>query len=188
MDTGSFTKTYFRKLSGAIDGLDYGQWDEAVELVRRAWEEDRFIYTFGNGGSGSTASHFAMDWGKGISYATKRKMKVVCLNDSAPILLAYANDISHESIFVEQLKNLLRPGDLVIGISGSGNSKNVLNAIEYANQKDAVTIGLCGYDGGQLRKIARQSVWIDIPDMQIVEDLHLSFGHVVMQKLTLPST
>lgn len=187
MDTGSFASSYFKKMSGTIDRLNYGQWDEAIELVRRAWEEDKFIYTFGNGGSGATASHYAMDWGKGISYATKRKMKVVCLNDSAPTLLAYANDISHDSIFVEQLKNLVRPGDLVIGISGSGNSKNVLNAIEYANEKDAVTLGVCGFDGGILRKIARHSVWVDIPDMQIVEDLHLAFGHVVMQNLSQTS-
>ena len=186
MSTTSFAQTYFQKLTASLAELDSRQWDEGAELVRQAWEQDKFVYTFGNGGSGSTASHFAMDWSKGISHGKDRKLKVHCLNGNVPTMLAYANDLSYESIFVEQLRGLVRPGDLVIGISGSGNSKNVLRAIEHANEAGAVTLGLCGYDGGQLRKIARHQVWVNIPDMQIVEDLHLVFGHVVMQKLCLP--
>ena len=103
---------------------------------------------------------------------------MVCLNDSIPTMLAYANDVNYEYVFVEQLKNFLNKGDIVIGLSGSGNSKNVLNAIEYANSKNAITIGLTGYDGGFLKKICRYSVNANINDMQISEDIHMMLCHM----------
>jgi D-sedoheptulose 7-phosphate isomerase len=98
-------------------------------------------------------------------------------------MMSYANDLSFEDIFVGQLKNILQPGDLVLAISGSGNSENVIRAVEYANQNGAVTLGLCGYSGGKLKQIAQHVVWAEIDDMQLAEDFHFMFGHMVMQRL-----
>jgi D-sedoheptulose 7-phosphate isomerase len=104
---------------------------------------------------------------------------MVCLNDNIPTLTAYANDVSYDEVFVEPLRNFLAPGDLVVAISGSGNSRNVLKAIEYANGAGAVTVGLTGYDGGALKKIARYGVNVPIDDMQVTEDLHMVFDHLI---------
>jgi D-sedoheptulose 7-phosphate isomerase len=103
--------------------------------------------------------------------------------DNVGLSFAYGNDISFEDIFVEQLKNILDQGDLVIAISGSGNSENVLRAVDYANATGAVTLGLCGYSGGKLKNLARHVIWANVNDMQISEDIHSMFGHVVMQRL-----
>jgi D-sedoheptulose 7-phosphate isomerase len=180
----SYAKEYFDKLTQTVKALELAEFDKGISLLEQALKNNKPVFTFGNGGSGSTASHFICDWIKGISYGQEKRLRGICLNDNMPTVLAYANDVSYDSVFVEQLKNFLEPGSLVIGISGSGNSKNVLNAIEYANGKGAVTLGLCGYDGGKLKKIAQNSVWVRINDMQITEDLHLSFGHMAMQKIS----
>jgi D-sedoheptulose 7-phosphate isomerase len=166
-----------------IERLDHAQIEKAMDLVEGAWKAGQQIFTFGNGGSGSTASHFICDWNKGVSYQKAQRVRGICLNDNLPTLLAYSNDVSYESVFSEQLKNFLQPGDLVIGISGSGNSPNVLRAIEYANDKGGVTLGLCGFKGGKLKELARYNVHVNVDDMQLVEDLHLSFGHCTMQRL-----
>jgi len=99
------------------------------------------------------------------------------------LITAYANDISYQDIFIEQLKPILKSDDLVIGISGSGNSENVLRAIRYANENGGKTLGICGYDGGKLKNLAHHALWIDVDDMQLSEDLHLIFGHIVMQAM-----
>jgi D-sedoheptulose 7-phosphate isomerase len=97
--------------------------------------------------------------------------------------MSYANDISFEDIFAEQLKNILMPGDLVLALSGSGNSENVIRAVSYANAHGATTLGLCGYRGGKLKEVAQHVVWVDVDDMQLAEDVHFFFGHIVMQRL-----
>lgn len=180
----SFAKDYLGKIIETIKVLDYGEFDNAISLVDEAWKNRKPVIIFGNGGSGSNASHFVCDWNKGICFGKENKLRAVCLNDNIAMLSAYANDVSFESIFVESLKNYIEPGALVIGISGSGNSANVLSAIEFANQNGATTLGLTGFDGGRLKKLAKHSVWIRIKDMQVTEDLHLSFGHMTMQKLS----
>ncbi len=149
-----------------------------------AWKNKKPIITFGNGGSGSTASHYICDWNKGISYGRAERMKCICLNDNFATMLAYGNDVSYDSIFVEQLKNFIEKDALIVALSGSGNSKNVLNAVQFANENGARTLALTGYDGGKLKGLAKHSIWIRINDMQITEDLHLSFGHMAMQKLS----
>jgi D-sedoheptulose 7-phosphate isomerase len=135
----------------------------------------------GNGGSGSTASHWACDLNKGCCLGLEKKFKTICLNDNLPTMMAYANDCSYDDIFVEPLKNFFQPDDLVIGISGSGNSQNVLNAIEYANEKGGRTIGLCGYEGGKLHDMVDLSLLAHVNDMQKVEDLHMIIVHISMQ-------
>lgn len=135
----------------------------------------------GNGGSAATASHYCCDFNKGVSYEYEKRFKFMCLSDNTATLTAYANDVSYEMVFVEPLKNFLQPGDLVIGISGSGNSKNVLHAIDYANDHQAITLGITGYSGGALKKKAKYSVNIGVDDMQISEDLHMMLDHLAMK-------
>ncbi len=135
----------------------------------------------GNGGSGSTASHFVCDLNKGCCLDLEKKFKVMCLNDNLPSLMAYANDMSYEAVFVEQLKNFFKEGDLVIGISGSGNSENVLQAIRYAGANGGKTAGISGYAGGKLADLVDIPFVARIDDMQKVEDVHMIIVHIIMQ-------
>jgi D-sedoheptulose 7-phosphate isomerase len=171
------------RLSATIQKLDAHEIDLAIDLIRSAWHSDKQIIIFGNGGSALTALHYVTDWNKAIYLAKGKPIRARCLADNMGLVTAYANDISYEAIFLEQLKTVLMPGDLVIGISGSGNSENVIRAIAYANENDGVTLGICGYSGGKLRKLARHSICTNVHDMQLSEDLHLVFGHIVMQTL-----
>lgn len=171
--------TYINRLKTCADALDRQEIDTFIRVLLTARDEGKTIFIMGNGGSGATASHFCCDFNKGMSYRQDKKFKMICLNDNVATMLAYANDVSYEQVFVEQLKNFVQPGDVVIGISGSGNSKNVLRAIEYANQIGAVTVGLTGYNGGQLRTLVKYSVNTNIDDMQITEDIHMMLGHMI---------
>ncbi|VAW38766.1 hypothetical protein MNBD_DELTA02-606 [hydrothermal vent metagenome] len=154
---------------------------KVIELFKAAYDNDKQVFVFGNGGSGSTASHFACDINKGVSYGHDKRFKVICLNDNIPTMLAYANDSTYDDIFVEQLKNFLNPGDVVFAISGSGNSGNVVRAIEHANKNKAMTLGFTGFDGGRLGKAAGLSINIASEDMQKIEDIHLILTHMIMQ-------
>jgi D-sedoheptulose 7-phosphate isomerase len=176
-------QNYLARLSETIRKLDADEFDSSIGLVRSAWQSNKQIIVFGNGGSALTALHYVTDWNKAIYLATGKPIRARCLLDNIGLVTAYANDISYDDIFLEQLKAALMPGDLVIGISGSGNSENVLRAIAYANENDGVTLGICGYSGGKLRKLARHSICTNVHDMQLSEDLHLVFGHIVMQTL-----
>jgi D-sedoheptulose 7-phosphate isomerase len=177
------TTDYFARLKAVLEAVDHDSFDDAVSLVARAQADGRQIITLGNGGSSLTALHFITDWNKSIYLATKRPFRGRSLVDNVGLAFAYSNDISFADVFSEQLKNILEPGDLVIAISGSGNSENVVRAVEYANQHGAVTLGLCGYGGGKLKNIAQHAVWANVDDMQLSEDIHSIFGHIVMQKL-----
>ncbi len=174
---------YLNRLCDTIDRLDREQIDDVVTLFRDAADAGQTVFTMGNGGSGSTASHIVCDLNKGASYDAGRdkRFKLVCLNDNVATTLAYGNDVGYESIFVEPLKNFMSAGDLVIGISGSGNSPNVLRAVEWANDHGGVTVGLTGYGGGKLGQIAQHHLNVPIDDMQIAEDLHLVFGHILLR-------
>lgn len=175
--------SYLARLVQTIQNINYEQFDAAVELITQAWLSGKQIITLGNGGSSMTALHFITDWNKSVFLSSKRPFRGRSLVDNMGLIMAYGNDISFDDIFVEQLKNILQPDDLVIAISGSGNSENVIRAINYANDNKAITLGLCGFDGGVLKQIAQHSLWINVNDMQLSEDLHAIFGHVVMQKL-----
>ncbi|MBL8487333.1 MAG: SIS domain-containing protein [Rhodocyclaceae bacterium] len=175
--------TYLQKLKRVLDTLDTDQIDRAVGLIADAWQAGRQVITLGNGGSSMTALHFITDWNKSVFMASGKPFRGRSLVDNMGLVMAYGNDISFQDIFREQLKNLLEPGDLVIAISGSGNSENVIRAVEYANQNGGVTLGLCGYSGGRLKQIAHHHVWAAVDDMQLSEDVHAIFGHIVMQAL-----
>lgn len=163
-----------------IRSMDVSAIDKAMRLVRETYEREGSIYIFGNGGSSATASHYQNDFNKGISEYVDKKFRFVCLNDNVPTLMAIANDIGFEEVFRFQLKNKLKPGDIVIAISGSGNSKNVINAVAYAKSQGVKVIGLTGFDGGDLMQLSDVSLHVPINSMQITEDLHMMLDHLMM--------
>ncbi len=178
-----FTLKYVNDLQDTLRESNLENVEEIVNYILSAYESEKQIFIMGNGGSGSTASHFACDINKGVSLGLEKRFKVISLSDNIPTMLAYANDCSYDDIFVEQLKNFLNPGDIVIGVSGSGNSKNVIRAIQYANERDVTTIAWSGFDGGEIAKIAKSTFVVPVHDMQKVEDGHLILTHVIMQIL-----
>lgn len=178
-----FAKEYLGQLKQMMELFPHEQFEQMVDCLLAACAEGRRIFIMGNGGSAMTASHFACDLNKGCSPGLGRRFKAICLNDSIPTLLAYANDLSYEQVFVEQLKNFHVPGDVVMGISASGNSANVLRAIEYANGHKGITIGWCGFDGGALGPIVKIPLVIRAQDMQKIEDLHMIIAHMAMQRI-----
>lgn len=174
---------YLSKTIQAAQNLSIEELERGVELIRTAWLLKKQIIVMGNGGSSLTALHYVNDWNKSIFMATGIKFNGRTLIDNMGLITSYSNDVSYEDVFIEQLKNILNPGDLVIAISGSGNSTNVIKAVKYANDNQAITLGLCGYDGGNLLKVAQHSIWVNEHDMQVSEDMHFLFGHIVMQVL-----
>lgn len=175
---------YFQRLKSAVDGLSYADVNRVMGVLEQARDAGRMIFIMGNGGSAATASHYVCDFNKGVSLDREKKYKFLCLNDNVPSMMAYANDLSYDEIFVHALRTYFQPGDVVIGISGSGNSANVLRAIEYTNQNGGITIGLSGYDGGRLMQAAQYNIHVPIADMQITEDLHMVLDHCMMKILS----
>jgi len=176
-----FLKNYLSELTSIINMVDGKEFEALIGELAAAYERQANIFACGNGGSAATASHFACDINKGVSFGKEKRFRVICLNDSIPTIMAYSNDVSYDSIFVEQLKNFMNAGDLLIGISGSGNSENILRAVRYANESGGQTFGICGYGGGRLKDAAQKSLVINSNDMQKVEDAHLIILHCVMQ-------
>jgi D-sedoheptulose 7-phosphate isomerase len=179
----NFSIGYLTQLKGLLDDFPHDTFEKIGQVLLSAYRDERNIFIMGNGGSGSTASHFACDINKGCCTGLDKRFRVMCLNDNIPTILAYANDLSYEKIYVEQLKNFLRHGDVVIGISGSGNSENVLQAVRYAKDNGAGTVGLSGFDGGKLAGIVDVPFVARINDMQKVEDVHMIVIHMLMQYL-----
>lgn len=176
---------YLSTVNNTLDSLDRGTISAFVNTLLEAYNNDKTIYIFGNGGSAATASHFCGDLVKGVSCGLEKRFRVICLNDNTPAMMAIANDISYDDIFVEQLKNFLGKDDVVIGISGSGNSKNIVKALEYAKNVGAKTIAICGYKGGKIKEIADISIHAEVNDMEISEDVHnLVITHCVKRLLT----
>jgi len=176
-------RDYCAGLSKALEGIPQERFEEFIHLLENAYHNDRQVFFMGNGGSGSTASHFICDLNKGVSYGRQKRFRGISLNDNLATMTAYANDVAYEDVFVEQLKNFLEPGDLVVAISGSGNSPNVLKAIAYANSHGAHTVGLCGFDGGKLAAAVETPILAPVHDMQKAEDAHMILLHVAMQVL-----
>ena len=177
----NFAREYLHGLKTLLDRFDTDIFESIVNRILDAYHGEKTIFIMGNGGSATTASHFAADVNKGCCLDLDKKFKVICLNDNIPTMLALANDLAYEAVFIEQLKNFFKPGDLVIGISGSGNSKNVLNALSYAKENGGRTIGLTGFSGGKLSRIVDVAFIAEVDDMQKVEDMHIIVVHMVMQ-------
>tara|TARA_Y100000748_G_scaffold300339_1_gene298658 strand:+ start:707 stop:1300 length:594 start_codon:yes stop_codon:yes gene_type:complete len=150
------------------------------DVLKKCKEKQNTIYILGNGGSASTASHFASDLLKTGILENENRFRVISLTDNTPVILAWGNDESFDNIFVQQLKNFVKEEDVVIGISGSGNSKNVLNAIDFANKTNAMTISFTGNDGGELAKISKLNLNIPSNDMLTIESMHLVICHLLL--------
>ena len=172
-------KSYFDREIEVIKRLNIDDINAAVQAIWAAYEREATIYIFGNGGSAATASHYVCDFNKGISEKKEKKFNFVCLNDNYPQMMAIANDISYDEVFRFPLINKLKQTDLVIGISGSGNSKNVIRAVEYAKEVGAPVVGITGYHGGKLKELADYHMDVMEDDMQISEDLHMVFDHMM---------
>lgn len=183
-DTVPFSiKSYLSAHAALATRLDTDAFQGGIELIRSKFEAGKKIITCGNGGSASTASHYITDWNKMVNLATGRKFRGLSLCDNIGAITAFGNDLSYDEVFAGQLRSILDEGDLLVAISGSGNSLNVLKAAEYANANGADTLGVVGYDGGKLKPLCKHNVHVPSFDMQLCEDVHLMFGHMVMKTL-----
>ena len=179
----NFTKNYFDELKKILDRISLKDIEKITDILRGAYKSDRHIFIIGNGGSAATASHFACDLGKGTLSPKGRKkikrFKVTSLTDNVATMTAWSNDVHYDYIFSEQLKNLLTANDVVIALSVSGNSPNILNAVKLAKKCRAKTIGITGFDGGNLSKIANVSINAQTNKYDVAEDIHLILSHII---------
>jgi D-sedoheptulose 7-phosphate isomerase len=184
-----FSKNYFNELKKGIDNIDLGKVQKVTEVIFRAYKNNKQIFILGNGGSASTASHFACDLGKGtlrrVYDDEEKRFKVVSLTDNVTTMTAFGNDVSFEDIFYQQLRNFVNPGDVVIGISGSGNSLNVIKAIQYAKKCGATTVGFLGFKtGGKLSQLVDYEITVQDNHYGRIEDIHLMLVHSIAAYLT----
>jgi len=177
------TSEYFKKLTDVFDKLNIEQINNAINLIEATAADGRQIFTCGNGGSAYAASHYITDWNKMYSIETGKPFRGISLCDNIGSITAYGNDISYDQIFSGQLRALGRSGDLLLVVSGSGNSKNVIEAINSAKQMSIGTLAFVGYDGGECAKLADNVIHIPSFDMQFCEDIHLILGHIIMKKI-----
>ena len=180
MDFRNDINDYISLDSETLKKLDVDAINEALNLLMETARNHKRIYVFGNGGSSATASHIQNDFGKGVSEYVEDKFRFQCLNDNVPTVMAIANDIGFEEIFRFQLRGVIEPGDVVIAISGSGNSANVINAVEYAKEQGNKIIGMTGFSGGKLKELSDISLHAPINSMQVTEDIHMIFDHLMM--------
>jgi len=176
-------KSYLNAVTEILKRLPHSMIEQIMELTYKAYLDDRFIFLLGNGGSAATASHLACDLGKGTVASGQKRMKVMSLTDNTPLITAWANDTDYEHIFSEQLAHFVSPGDLVIGLSGSGKSKNVLNALKLARKSKALTVGITGFDGGEMKDIVDHCLIVPSNNMQQIEDCHLIITHLIFSLL-----
>ena len=182
-------RSFLERIGQELLRIDAGEVRALADAIYRRYETGRFVFLCGNGGSGSNSSHFCEDLGKGtlrrddFENDRKKRLRVVSLTDNTPYILAWANDEGFDRVFVEQLKNLASPGDLLIAISGSGNSPNVLRTVEWSNRNGLDTFGCTGFSGGKLRTLAKQCLHVPLDDMGIVESIHLSAFHWVVDNI-----
>jgi D-sedoheptulose 7-phosphate isomerase len=172
---------YFQQYRDIVTSIPYDAIEQATDALLRRYAQDQSIFLFGNGGSAALASHFACDLGKGtiVNGNGKKRFRVLALTDNLPLMTAWANDTSYDSVFAEQLRNFVSPGDVAFAISGSGNSPNVLQALKVARDAGAFNIGLTGLRGGKMKHLCDVCIVIPSENMQIIEDLHLSVAHAV---------
>ena len=177
--TASFPELYKADVLKAIETIELEKVGQAIDMLRQARDEDRRIFVCGNGGSASTASHFVCDMVKGASFHRAKRFRIMALTDSLPTITAYANDVTYDCVFVEQLRNFAEPGDVVMAISGSGNSPNVLQAVEYANSIGCRTIALSGRNGGKLGPMVELNLQASHSHMGRIEDVHMIVTHMI---------
>jgi D-sedoheptulose 7-phosphate isomerase len=174
-----FAKDYLEDLKTALAGLDVPAIEKAISWLKEARDSDRTIYVCGNGGSASIASHLVVDMLKGASYGREHRFKIISLTDCVETVTAYGNDVNYECIFVEQIRNFARKGDVLIAISGSGDSRNVLAAVEYANGIGCRTIAMTRAGGGALKDMANLSLRVPESHMGRLEDGFTVMAHII---------
>ncbi len=178
-------REYLNRVCEEIHSLDLGQIENISRVIENAYHIGRFVFIIGNGGSGATASHICEDLAKCTlrDFESQKRLKVLSLTDNTPGITAWGNDEGYDRIFVEQLKNLASPGDVLLAISGSGNSPNIIRAVEWANNHEMITIGLTGFSGGQLKHMNHHNFHSAIEDMGIVESVHMVVFHWIIDDL-----
>ncbi len=182
-NTQTTIENYLALVKDTIDKLDRAEIEKTIDAFMRVYDAGKTIYIFGNGGSAASATHACGDLVKGASYGLEKRFRVMSLVDNLPALMAIANDLSYDEIFIEQLKNFMQPGDLVVGISGSGNSVNVVKAMKYAQEQGVQTVAFCGYKGGKIKEIADISVHSVALDMEVAEDIHMVVFNVIKKEV-----
>ena len=178
-------QTYMRRVKEEVDRLDPAEIQGLADAIHERYENGKFVFIIGNGGSGANASHMCEDLGKSTvkDFETQKRLKVLSLTDNTPYILAWANDEGFDRVFAEQLKNLADPGDLLIAISGSGNSPNILRAVDWANRNGITTFACTGFSGGKLKGLANKCFHVALDDMGIVESIHLTAFHWIVDNL-----
>jgi D-sedoheptulose 7-phosphate isomerase len=178
-------KDYLDRVCREIQRLDLNQVEQMSRLIEDAYHAGRFVFIIGNGGSGANASHLSEDLAKCTlrDFENQKRLKVLSLTDNAAAIMAWGNDEGYDRIFVEQLKNLASPGDLLLAISGSGNSPNILKAVEWANANGLTTLGITGFGGGKLKTLAHHNLHAGVDDMGMAESLHSVVFHWVIDDL-----
>jgi D-sedoheptulose 7-phosphate isomerase len=182
-------RQFLERVGEELRRIDPAQVQHLADAIHDCYVHGRTVFVCGNGGSGSNASHFCEDLGKGtlrredFDNDQKKRLRVLSLTDNTPYILAWGNDEGFDRVFVEQLKNLAQPGDLLVAISGSGNSPNVLRAVDWANRNGLKTLGCTGFAGGKLKTLAQQNLHVPLDDMGIVESIHLTAFHWVVDDL-----
>ncbi len=170
---------YLSSLQTLLSEVSVEQIDTVLDVFERAYRDDRTIYICGNGGSASTASHWVCDFAKGTVAKDGRRMRMICLGDNLPMLTAYANDVNYDSVFAEPVRTFVRPKDVVVLLTASGNSPNVLEAAKAAREHGAVTVGLIGFGGGKLAQLVDHQITVSCREYGPVEDLHLILDHII---------
>ncbi len=171
--------SYLAEVGTILQQMPKDEIARIVRLIEEARTKGKQIFLFGNGGSAATASHIACDLAKGAIVAQKPPIKAFSLADNVPLISAWANDLCYEEVFARQLNNWVQPGDLVIAISGSGSSQNVLNGVDLANSVGATTIGLAGFNGGKLKDMVDICIVVSSHSAEQIEDVHLLLGHII---------
>ncbi len=182
-DFAPFASSYFQRLNEASGRIPLEAVEKLASTLLSCWQDGRQVFIFGNGGSAGNAMHLANDWIYGISKTFGSGLRVTALPANSSVTTCLANDEGYESIFSYQLAVLARPGDVAIALSGSGNSPNIVKALEYCNQADIDSYAILGFTGGSSLKLAQTPIHVAIDDMQISEDLQMIIGHLLMQWL-----
>jgi D-sedoheptulose 7-phosphate isomerase len=177
------SETYILAVTDVLRNLPFESIDRISQELCKAYESNRSVFVFGNGGSAALASHCACDLGKGTAVNGKRRFRVLALTDNVPLMTAWANDAHYDEIFAEQLRTFLQPDDVVLAISGSGNSPNILKGLQAARDLGAVTIGLTGFQGGKMKSLCDFCAVVPSDNMQMIEDVHLSMSHAIFLSL-----
>ena len=183
MHDTNLAKNYFGELAQLLKSIDTNSINKVIEQIIDAIKMKRKILVCGNGGSALTASHFITDWNKMYNLAHNKELMGFSLSDNVGLITAYSNDLCFEEIYSGQIKSIGAPKDILIAISGSGNSQNVINAVNTANSIGMTSIAIVGFDGGKLKKVADTSIHVKCNDMQLCEDIHLSIGHIIMKAI-----